>query len=60
MPTDTIQKHNASSYTVAENVCSRHGHTLALFAVDKPNKKETFLCSKCGLSLDEIRKGEMD
>lgn len=47
--------HRSSSTDVAEAVCLREGHNITYF-----NLNNEFRCTKCGLSLDEIRKGEIN
>jgi hypothetical protein len=45
-----------SSEAVANTLCSVHGHGIET-VISENGKKEVTRCSKCGLSLDEIRAG---
>jgi hypothetical protein len=58
MTTDTKQKVVASSYDVSEKVCHVSGHLIIIMNEDGKGDWKT-RCNKCGLTLDEIRNGEM-
>jgi hypothetical protein len=48
---------HANSEEVSVVVCAMRGHNIVMFnEVNKPTQK--FMCTLCGLSLDEIRGGE--
>lgn len=59
MPSTKKNRHGGSSANVAGDVCQTEGHNITYFNLQNESRSE-FRCTKCGLSLDEIRTGEID
>lgn len=46
-----------SALAIADNVCAEQGHSIAVLPT-ATELAEIVICTKCGLSYSEIRKGE--
>lgn len=57
MTAEVVPMENAGSAAVALSVCAKEGHRLVTFNQGKWN--DHIRCSSCGMTLEEIRKGEL-
>lgn len=46
------------SVNIGDNVCAQVGHSISAVSVDSLTTMER--CTKCGLTVDEIRKGKLE